>query len=230
MMTFTHTHKNIITIAILFMAALLQGCAGMVKLTDEDRAELKSVDQVKAVYLRAGWPSIQTPMGVLASNLTFGMSEDWSAGQKLVKKFDIADPSKMAMDKFVAEINRGAKVANFVTDAEPLAYEDRTAEKMKEKFGQGVVLQFSSPMWQIWYYPMNWVRYQMWYGTSAQLIRLDDAKVLWSGRCRADQKDSETAPTFDELTGDNSTVLKAWVEDSTARCAKELIDDFMGKV
>ena len=70
----------------------------------------------------------------------------------------------------------------------------------------------------------------MWFGSSAELVRLEDSKVLWKAGCRADQNDIDTAPTLDELTADNSTVLEKWVQDSSEKCARQLLNDFMGRV
>jgi len=208
----------------------VQGCATpSAKLSSQDRADLKRFEAINVVHLQSGWPSFHTPAGVLASELTYGLSEDWSAGQKLVKKFNIEDPNQMVKADFLRQIKAG-NVANFVNDAQPLAYKEGKIDRMKAKYGNGVVLKFSPATWQIWYYPFNWARYQMWFGSYAELVRLDDSKVLWNAGCRADQKDSEAAPTLDELTVDNSIVLEKWVKDSTEKCARQLVNDFMGKV
>lgn len=222
--------KKLISATALVFILLIQGCATQsVKLTDQGRAELKNLDNIKVVHQSAGWPSLNTAAGVLASDLTFGMSEDWTAGHKLAKKFNIEDPGLKVKEEFLDQIGR-MNVANFVNDTQPLTYENNAPEKMKAIYGEGVVLKVSPNIWQIWYYPFNWARYQMWFGASAELVRLEDAKVLWNGACRADQKDDATAPTFAELTGDGSIVLQEWVQDSAEKCASQLIDNFMGKI
>ena len=224
------TIKTIASSLVLILIMLVQGCATpSAKLSSQDRADLKKLDVIKVVHLQTGWPSLNTAVGVVASNLTFGLSDDWSEGQKLVKKFEIEDPNQMVKADFLRQI-KAANVANFVNDTQPIAYDEREMDKMKARYGNGVVLKFSPAIWQIWYYPFNWARYQMWFGSYAELVRLEDSKVLWNAGCRADQKDSETAPTLDELTADNSTVLKKWVKDSTEKCARQLVNDFMGKV
>ena len=227
---FVSTKKILTLVVALMLVVFVQGCATQsVKLNDQDRVELKRLEAIKVVHQATGWPGLHTAVGVVASNLTFGLSEDWSAGQKLVNKFHIDDPSQMVKEEFLRQIKAG-NVANFVNDTQPITYKEREIEQMKAKYGNGVVLRFSPSIWQIWYYPFNWARYQMWFGSYAELIRLDDSKVLWNAGCRADQKDDETAPTLDELTADNSTVLEKWVKDSSEKCARQLVNDFMGKV
>ena len=224
------TQKKIFlsTIALAFL--FLQGCATpKVNLTNQDRMQLKTLKSVKAFHMYAGWPTLKTPMGVIASDLTLGLSEDWTEGQKLVKKFKIKNPSMLVKREFIKQLNYRKKVANFVDVRKPLAYKDREIETMKKKYKKGVVLKIQPGMWQIWYYPFHWARYHMWYSASAELIRLDDSKVLWSAACKADQDNKDTAPTLDELTANNSKVLYNWVNNATAQCANQLADDFMGR-
>ena len=226
---FIISKKYLSAISVLIAFLLLQGCASQaVKLSNQDRIQLKKLKHVKAFHMRSGWPTLKTPLGVLASDLTLGLSDDWTEGQKLVKKFKIKDPSMLVKREFIRQLNHKRKTANFVMVRKPLAYEDREIETMKKKYKKGVVLQILPGTWQIWYYPFNWARYQMWYRASAQLVRLDDSKVLWSAACKANQDNSDSAPTLDELTANKSKVLYNWVNKSSAQCAKQLVNDFMG--
>lgn len=216
------------TLSVIIIMSLLYGCAGQsVKLTPQDRAQLIKLQGIKTYHQNAGWPTLKTPMGVLASDLTLGLSDDWSAGQKLVNKFNIPDPGQRVKQNFLKQINAGTKAANFVNVKQALTHDEGTTEALKAKYGKGVVLKFSSHIWQIWYYPFNWARYHMWYGSTAELIRLNDSRVLWSATCRADQDNKDTAPTLDELTADNSTVFKRWVEAAADTCAKQFVYEFL---
>ena len=222
--------KYFFTISSIIVVLLLQGCATQnVKLNDQDRSHLKSLKSVYAFHVKSGWPTLKTPLGVLASDLTFGLSEDWTEGQKLVTKFKIKDPSRTLTHKFIRQVNHKKKSANFKAVKNPLSYDDIEPEAMTKKYKKGVVLQVLPGTWQIWYYPFSWGKYQMWYRASARLIRLEDSKILWSAACKANQDhDSNSAPTLDELTADNSQVLKTWVNKSTSECAKQLSNDFFG--
>ncbi|MCW8824946.1 MAG: hypothetical protein OQK78_00840 [Gammaproteobacteria bacterium] len=224
--------NKIVALSIIAgLAVLMQGCGAQnVKLSQQDREGLKNLNTITVVHQSAGWPSFKTPAGVLASELTLGLSEDWSAGQKMVHKYKIEDPSQKIQNKFLKQLNNGSKVANFSTIKKPLGYKEGTIEKLKEKYKEGVVLKFHNHWWQIWYYPTNWGRYQMWFQANAELVRLDDSKVLWKSVCKADQKNSKTAPTLDELTAENSKVLEKWVEDATTQCSDQLVKDFYGNI
>ena len=224
--------KKLNLLITIFIIVVLQGCAstGNIKLTENGRNQLKALESVKVIHQRAGWPSLNTPAGVLASNLTFGLSEDWTAGQKLIHKFGIDDPGKMIKEKFLDQAQVNGSMVNFESSPDSLDNDSGKIEAMKQKYQNGVVLKISSYMWQIWYYPFNWARYQMWYGASAELVRLDDSKVLWSANCRADQNNKDNAPTLDELTKDNSVVLENWMDNSTTNCTDQLMNSFLGKL
>lgn len=225
-----NSKKILFLFSIVTAFLFLQGCAApKVNLTNQDRTQLKKLKSVKAFHMYPGWPTLKTPLGVIASDLTLGFSEDWTEGQKLVKKFKIKNPSMLIKREFIKQVNYRKKAANFVDVRKQLAYKDSEIEAMKKKYKKGVVLKIQPGMWQIWYYPFNWARYHMWYGASAQLIRLDDSKVLWNAACRADQDNKDTAPTLDELTANNSKVLYNWVNNATAQCARQLANDFMGR-
>jgi hypothetical protein len=227
---FKNSIKTLFSIAAVIAFLLLQGCAApKVNLTSQDRLQLKKQKSIKAVHIRSGWPTLKTPMGVIASDLTLGLSEDWTEGQKLVKKFKIKDPSMLVKKEFIRQVNHKRKVANFVNITTPLAYKDREVEELAKKYKKGVVLQIEPGTWQIWYYPFNWARYQMWFRAGAKLVRLEDKKVLWSAFCKANQDNADTAPTLDELTADNSKVLYNWVNKASAQCATQLVNDFMGR-
>ena len=225
---FTPSKKSLFSIGAVIVFLLLQGCAAPnVKLSSQDRIELKKLKSVKAFHMPTGWPTLKTPLGVLAADLTFGLSNDWTEGQKLVKKFKIKNPSLAIKKAFVKRINSRKKSANFVNVSKPLKYGEHEIENMQKKYKKGVVLQIIPGMWQIWYYPFNWGSYQMWFRASARLVRLDDAKVLWSSACVANQDTDDPAPSLDELTADKSKVLQNWVKKSTSQCAKQLANDFL---
>ncbi len=211
---------------VLIAITLLQGCAGNVKLTDQDRAGVEKQKSIKVISQSSGWPGMMTPVGVVASNLTFGLSDDWTAGHKLIKKFNIKDPTLQVKDAFIKYINKPQKAGNFISTKNLLTSEESSIENLKNKYKSGVILKISPKQWAIQYFPLEWSRYLMFYGANAELIRLNDSKIIWSASCAAHQDNNETAPTLDELTANKSTVLKQWVESSTSECAKQLVDAY----
>ena len=213
-------------LSIVTILALLQACAGNVKLTDQDRVGLKKQKRIKVISQSSGWPSMMTPVGVVASNLTFGLSDDWTEGHKLIKKFNIKDPTLLVKDAFIQNINKPRKAGNFIGVNTLISYDDSSIDKLKLKYKNGVILKISPKQWAIQYFPLDWSHYLMFYGANAELIRLNDSKVIWSASCAAHQDNNDTAPTLDQLTSDKSTVLKQWVRASAAECARQLINDF----
>lgn len=223
-----------LTIFTITSALVLGGCASTGgTMSGEDRAALADISQVRVLYYGDPYPSIKTAGGVLASEVTIGLStlgEDWTAGQKMMKKYDIPNPSRTIRDRFLRQIKREGNIKKFVGHNTPADYKtERKTEDLQAKYKTGVVLQIMPRTFQIWYYPTNWNRYQLWFKAWAQVVRLDDGKILWKGNCSADQKDKASAPTMKELTADNSVVLKNWVDKATRECSDQLAKSFLGK-
>lgn len=224
---FSYSKKLSLAISMFAAVIILQGCGTtQVKMSNQDRANLNKLGTIKIIHQDTGWPTLKTPLGVLASDLTAGLSEDWSAGQKLMVKFKVPDPAALTQNKFYKQISK-QRVASFKTVEKGHPYDESDIETLQRRYS-GTVLKISPVMMQIWYFPFNWSRYHMWFSQKAELINLADGKILWSSICRSDQNNKETAPTLDELTADNSTVLKTWVNNATSQCTQQLVDDFMG--
>lgn len=219
-------NKLIISFSTLITVTLLQGCVGNVKLTDQDRAGVIKQKSIKVISQSSGWPGMMTPVGVVASNLTFGFSDDWTAGHKLIKKFNINDPALLVKDAFIKYINNPQKAGNFISTKNLISSDESSIENLKNKYKSGVILKISPKQWSIQYFPLDWSHYLMFYGANAELIRLNDSKVIWSASCAAHQDNNDTAPTLDELTASNSTVLKQWINSSTSECAQQLVNAF----
>ncbi len=222
------THHKIGGIYLVtVVVVLLQGCSTAdFKLVTREQVAGEPLQNVRVVHQNTVQPVLKTPMGVVVSKLTFGMSEALSTGQNLARKFKIKDPGQMVKERFLMQVNRGAKIANFYNDRQPVTYYDSSVEMMKKRYKSGLILKINAHWWEIWYYPDDFSHYQMWFQASAELVRLDDAKVLWKGDCRADQKDKKSSPTLDELIADNSKVLQRWVDDATNQCADQLVQNF----
>lgn len=223
---FNYSKKIILIIATITMLSLIQGCAGNVKMSPQDRAELEKLDKIIVVSQNPGWPTMMTPLGVLASNLTFGLSEDWSAGQKLVTKFKTKNPNQLIKEKFLKNINKKPKITNFDNVKETISHEDSSIENLKQTYKDGAVLKFSRRMWTVGYFMTNWTRYLMLFSANAELIRLSDSKVIWSSYCIANQDDEKTAPTLDQLTADGNTSFIEWIDNATSECAKQFTHAF----
>lgn len=226
--------KGIASLFLVFISVLLlNGCASQGgPISDEDRASLANLNQVRVLYYGDIYPSLHTAGGVLAQEITVGLStfgEDWTVGQKMMKKYNVPNPTRTIRDRFLRQIKRESNIKKFVGSNKPQNIKERKIEKLKEKYKTGVVLQVFPGQFQIWYYPTNWAKYQLWFSAWGQLVRLDDGKVLWKGSCSAYQKDKKNAPSMKELTAESSTVLKNWVDTATRQCSDQLAKSFLTK-
>lgn len=225
--------------ASLFLIAistlLLHGCASQGgAFTAEDRASLANQNHVRALYYGDTYPSVHTAAGVLAMEITVGLSvfgEDWTVGQKMMKKYNIPNPTRTIRDRFLRQIKSESNIKKFVGSNKPQTnFKERKPAVLKAKYKSGVVLQIMPGQFQIWYYPTNWARYNLRFNAWAQMVRVDDGKVLWKASCMANQKDKKNKPSMKDLTADNSTVLKTWVDNATRECSEQLAKSFLEKV
>ena len=220
---------------VVGLAVLLNGCASTGgPMSGDDRAALANMSQVRVLYYGDTFPSVKTAAGVATAEITLGVStlgEDWTVGQKMMKKYNVPNPTRTIRDRFIRQVKSESGIKKFVGPNKPANYKtERKVEDLQAKYKTGVVLQVMPGQFQIWYYPTNWARYNMMFTSWAQLVRLDDGKILWKAGCNANQKDKKNAPTMDELTADNSVVLKNWVDKATRECSEQLANSFLGKV
>jgi hypothetical protein len=226
--------KGSISLFLVFISAvLLNGCASTAPVSDEDRSSLANLDKVRVMYYGNSYPSVHTAAGVLASEITIGMStfgEDWTIGQKMMKKYNVPNPSRTMRDQFIRQVKSESGIKKFVGSNKPANYKsERKVEALQAKYKSGVVLQIMPGQFQIWYYPTNWARYHMRFTAWAQMVRLDDGKVLWKSSCSATQHNKNNKPSMDDLTADNSAVLKTWVDKATRQCSEQLAKSFLAK-
>lgn len=226
--------KNITSLLIVIAATLmLHGCASQGGMTADDRVALSNLSQVRVLYYGDTYPAIHTAAGVLMLEITVGLSafgEDWTAGQKMMKKYNVQNPMRSIRDGFLRKIKSESNIKKFVGSNKPQTnFKERKPAVLKEKYNSGVVLQIFPGTMQIWYYPANWARYHMRFSAWAQMVRVDDGKILWKASCMATQKNKKNKPSMKDLTANNSTVLKTWVKNATQECSKQLAESFLKK-
>ncbi len=212
---------------------MLHGCASQGgPISNEDRASLANLNQVRVIYYGNHYPSVTTAAGVLLTEATLGLSafgEDWTIGQKMMKKYNVPNPARTIRDRFLRQIKGESNIKKFVGSNKPESLKEWKIEKLRANYKSGVIIQVLPGTMQIWYYPANWARYHMRFSAWAQMVRVDDGKVLWKASCSATQKDKKNKPSMKDLTADNSTVLKVWVDNATKQCSEQLAKSFLAK-
>ncbi len=227
--------KNITSLLIVIAATLmLHGCASQGGMTADDRVALSNLSQVRVLYYGDTYPSVNTAAGVLAMEVTAGLSifgEDWTLGQKMMKKYNVPNPTRTIRNRFLRQIKSKSNIKKFVGSNEPQTnYKERKMSVLKAKYKSGVILQIMPGQFQIWYYPASWGKYLLRFTAYGQMMNLDNGKVMWRGFCNVTQKTKKNRPSMKDLTAENSTVLKNWVNTATEQCSEILAKSFLKNI
>lgn len=163
--------------------------------------------------------------GALGAVLSMGLYE--SAGDKMANEYALKDPALRLQSRFLTSLEKdtGSKESRIVQ--EPPGGE--SIEELKRTFGKGMVLDFKTTQWLLFYYPTDWSHYRIAYSARGRLVRLEEPKIIWQGTCEVIGQDPKTSPTMDELVANNGALLKQKINEAADACAEQLWDHFSGR-
>lgn len=204
----------------------LAGCASApINMTPHEMHSLKSIPKIVAIHHGPSAPAVTTGSGVLAADLTFGLSVR-EEGPKIVKKYGIKDPVVMVEKDFLQGVMKQEHFHNLYIQKKMVSYNKTSVADLQKRFKKGYYLQFIPGQWDVIYYMTNWSHYHMYFGVRARLVDLNDGKVLWNAGCSAPQDDGDNAPTIDQLWANDGALLKHWTYTSARECAAQLVKKF----
>ncbi|MFI5343075.1 MAG: hypothetical protein ACHQUC_02520 [Chlamydiales bacterium] len=163
--------------------------------------------------------------GALGALVTIGASE--MSQNDMVKNYALEDPALQVKKRFLSSLESDLSLTNIKPIAEP-SKSDELSELAKA-FGKSTIIDFKTTRWFLTYFPTSWSRYRISYTATARLIQLEDTKIMWQGNCEFIGQDPETSPTWEELTANSGTILKAKMIEAANACAGDLLNQFFGK-
>lgn len=224
------TTKGLLLVALFLFLA---GCAPA--LIRPDKEELRRLGEQAGLQVVRFPPSsfsVRTPGkamvggggGALGAVLSLGLYE--SAGDKMAKEYALEDPAVRLQSRFLTSLEKatGSKESTIVQ--KPPSGE--SLEELKRTFGTGMVLDFKTTQWLLFYYPTDWSHYRIAYSARGRLVRLDEPKIIWQGTCEIIGQDPKTSPTLEELVANNGALLKQKINEAADACAEQLWDHFQG--
>jgi hypothetical protein len=147
-----------------------------------------------------------------------------AAGDKMTKEYGLADPAAVVQERFVAALGQDPGISN-IQGVEETPGTDDMAE-LRRVAGQGLVFDFKTTQWMLYYYPTDWSHYRIAYSARGRLVRLADSTVMWQGTCEVIGQAPASSPTMDALTANNGALLKAKINEAAEACAQQLITGF----
>ncbi len=212
-------------ISILFLIFLL-GCAPkLVQINSQERGNLKN-QSVHVIYDvpssfvvgSTAKESVGVLFGVVGA-LT-AVSSEQRAGAKMVKEYQLVDPTLTLRDKFLGALKKN----NLLTDFQlvPEEYKKDDIKFLQSKFKEGSVFDFKTISWGVF-------NDQVIYGVRARFIHFPEGKVLWQGLCNVNKKGAPSKKHKSaEFKADNGKLIKEELLQAADSCTNELLAHFSG--
>jgi len=233
-----------ITLSLLIYV-FVQGCAP--SLVSMDRSELEQLKYQPLIHvvhypppLLEAWTfeaglagDVFIPFGILGGVVGgfAGHAAHQAAGEKLKKQCSLEDPSLRVREEVIKSLSSEIGIENFRLVSELL--ESDEIDALRSKFGDSLVMDFKPLGWGLLIEPLSqWStrRYYVSYHLQARFIRLRDSKVMWLGYAKFVESELfSTSSTWDELTENGCTLLKAKFGQAADTSARQLADQLWGK-
>lgn len=238
-MTMTHHRFNRLRGIILASAsfatlAMLQGCATpqATVMSPDDRAALKQEPVIHVVHGASPALQITTPASVAGGGLITAAtgSTGLPSGAELDRSYSLQDAAGELGEKLVQKLRNEGSMRNLhVEPALPQLPEDSDAAPYRGKYPSGLVLEVTVPNQSAWYGVLSWRTYTYGMLAKARLIRVADAKVVWSDTCLTNNGDDYKL-NISDFQANNGARLKQVFHLATDQCSEMLAKKFLGNL
>lgn len=220
-------HYRLFTVGLLL---LLHGCATNVSMTESERNALKGASGPIQTLLYTSLGS-NGLMITTYSTAMAGPGAGFAAiknGKEWTQENNIPHPMISVRDRLVSKLKSDMGLYSFKHVETGVDIGEESPEKLKARFGSGLVLDFTGT-YQVIYYLSSMSSYHMYFNGRARLVRVDDGKIMWVGNCRTDVEDPDNKPSIDELRANQAARLKQWLDRGATECTRQLTDQFFGR-
>lgn len=218
---------------VILLLVAAAGCApAPIKIDRGELARLKDEPELHAV--RVGSPSldVKTRAGDAVGQLgLLGLAVQASVydtmGARIMKEHALVDPVARVQERFLAAVTRELGLSAVRVTAEPVPSDEPAV--LRAKLGRGLVFDFKTLAWLLWYDPNRWSGYHVGYAVRGRLVRLDGGTVIWQGACDPPFDRSQPGPTMEQLVANGAELLKTRFAEAADRCAVELVNQLLGR-
>lgn len=239
-MTMTHHRFNrlsgiILASASLATLAVLQGCATppqAIPMSPDDRAALKQEPVIHVVHGASPALQITTPASVAGGGLITAAtgSTELPSGAELERTYSLQDAAGELGEKLVQKLRNEGSMRNLhVEPALPQLPADLPAASYRGKYPSGLVLEVTVPHHSAWYGAVSWRTYKYGMSAKAQLIRVADAKVIWSDTCVTNNGDDYEL-NISDFQANNGARLKQVFHLATDQCSQALAQNLLSNL
>ncbi len=149
-----------------------------------------------------------------------------SDGEKLRLAYHLEDPATAIKQNFLENLD--SDLAGRPRE-EAAASTDKMKD-LKHRFGESLVLDFKTIVWEYSYYPTSWSHYRFIYMVRSRLLQPSTGKVFWQGICSYQEKDEKQArPTFKDLSTGDGQLVRGEIGTATKECSQKLVAQYKNR-
>lgn len=145
----------------------------------------------------------------------------------MANEYALEDPALRLQSRFLSSLEKELGIKDIrIFQKSPSG---ESIDELKGMIGKGMVLDFKTTQWMLFYYPTDWSHYRIAYAARGRLVRLEEPKIIWQGTCEFIGQDPKTSPTMAELVANNGALLKQRINEAADACAEQLWSHFLGR-
>jgi hypothetical protein len=167
-----------------------------------------------------------------ASALTGGIAGATAAvlhGNDIVRHYEVEDPAHEIAGTVAAGLSSryGLKM---LPEVSTLSASDDPADLKTMHPSADYLLDIKTSVWGFAFFPADWNNYHVLYRARMRFVRMSDLAVLAEEECyyKPEYRDTNAAPTYDDLLDDNARGLKAELQNAVAFCASLFNKNLLG--
>ncbi|WP_288131759.1 hypothetical protein [Microbulbifer sp.] len=210
--------KKLIILGLAFAAV---GCAGVktVPLSEE------SIPMIEGRAISGSFANEKPSFAAMTAGKgafgALGAVAMISAGNKLIAENDVEDPAGYIYDALSTELAKEYSL-RLLEDTRIETSGAKLDELAAQVSDSRLLLDVRTTNWNFVYFPTTWNKYKVGYSAVLRLVDTSTKEVLAESMCsKFSHEDSDTAPTYDELVGNNAAQLKQELHAAAEYCVGE---------
>ena len=242
--------RHLRTIALCLAAFMFTSCSlsQRVKLNEADRQTAQAARRITLIHYYPPSPLITTPADALVASGKYRWSENappgYSAGRAVWKarnaRGEFPNVMPIMKTRFVKGLKREARLTNLHVLRDPIAHitdangykppDQQLFNEFRKRYGNGLVMEFQTPQWQMHYKASNWKVYNMMLLGSVRLIDLKGPRVLWQGICGVNgASDKALQFRLGDMNAQEAAKMTNGIIKAATQCGDDLVHQYMAR-
>lgn len=206
--------KKLICAAAL--AVVLSGCVSAPIKTVGSSNELQGKTIILSEYAKPDFTAMTAGKAMFGM---FGAAAMVKAGNDLVEKDGILDPSQAVGEKLAQDL-QGARGERLLPNNKVIAADDNVSTLLKDYPGADLIIDVKTINWMYGYYPSKWDKYHVFYSARLRVLDGKTGDLVAQAICKGDPTDQNNPPSRDQLLANDGELLKNLLQKAGDSCVK----------